>query len=377
MASYQELGPDKNGKPRIKITVELGYDEKGTRKRRHKTVTLNTLSERTINKAITNFEIEVANDKPKDSSDLTYRQAVDLWWDNHVTKLAVKSQEAYGQSIKASLDYFRDMKIKKMKKIHLIEFKTHLIDSDVGVKNGKLDVCKAVLTKMVEWELLGVNPALNVSFPKKKTTMDFYNEQEIAELFNALEDSFPKYKIFFKLAVLSGMRSAEMRGLTIKNVDFESNQIHVRHNLNFKKDRGFFLGPTKNKKERTIDMPEKFMQEFKEYVETIKNNKEEFGDKWRGLPNMDLVFCNPDGYPNEESVYAKGLKVIQRRNNLRIIRVHDLRHTHASFLLSKGENMKVIQERLGHSSVTLTLDTYSHLTEKDKQSAATILNEIL
>lgn len=377
MASYQELEPDKNGKPRIKITVELGYDEKGIRKRRHKTVTLNTFSERSVNKAITAFEIEVANEKPKDSGDLTYRKAVELWWNNHVSKLAAKSQQAYEQSIKASLDYFGDMKIRKMKKIHFVEFKTHLIDTDVGVKIGKMNVCKAVLTKMVEWELLDANPAANVSFSKEKTTMDFYNREEITKLFNALEDSFPKYKFFIKLAVLSGMRSAEMRGLTIENVDFENNQIHVKHNLNYKKERGFYLGPTKNKKERTLDMPEKFMEEFKIYVEEIKKNKEFFGDKWRGLPGLDLVFCNDDGYPNEESVYAKGFKVIQKRHGLRNIRVHDLRHTHASFLLSEGENMKVIQERLGHSSITLTMDTYSHLTEKDKQSAATLLNDLL
>lgn len=377
MASYQELEPDKNGKSRIKITVELGYDEKGTRKRRHKTVTLNTFSERSINKAITAFEIEVANEKPKDSSDLTYRQAVDLWWNNHVSKLAAKSQQAYEQSIKASLDYFGDMKIRKMKKIHFVEFKTHLIETGVGVKIGKLNVCKAVLTKMVEWELLDANPAANVSISKEKTTMDFYNKDEIVKLFNALEDSFPKYKFFIKLAVLSGMRSAEMRGLTIENVDFENNQIHVKHNLNYKKEKGFYLGPTKNKKERTLDMPAKFMEEFKVYVEGIKKNKDYFGDKWRGLPGLELVFCNDNGYPNEESVYAKGFKVIQRRHGLRNIRVHDLRHTHASFLLSEGENMKVIQERLGHSSITLTMDTYSHLTEKDKQSAATLLNDLL
>lgn len=78
MASYKVLEPDKNGKPRIKITVELGYDENtGKRLRKFKTLTLNTLSDRTIKKAITEFEIEVANEKDKHKTEeITFEKFV-------------------------------------------------------------------------------------------------------------------------------------------------------------------------------------------------------------------------------------------------------------------------------------------------------------
>lgn len=378
MASYKILPDSKQGKPRIKITVELGYNDRGKRIRKHRTVTLNTLSERTIQKAITAFEIEVANEKPKNNDDLTYRQAVDLWWKNHVTKLARKSQKTYRENVSESIKFFGDMKIKKIKKIDAIEFKNHLIDNEIGVMKGKFDVFKSVLSKMVEWELLEDNPAAKITFPRKKTEMDFYDTKEIKKLFKALDSSMDKYRVLIKLAVLSGMRKSEIAGLTMENIDFKNNLIIVKHNLNYnKEEQKFYLGPTKNKKERVLVMPEKFMKELKQYVNEIKKMKLRLGDQWRGLEGMDLVFCNDDGYPHEESTFTDMFLNIIKRHGLRRIRFHDLRHTHASFLLSQGENIKVIQERLGHSSITLTMDTYSHLTDDDRQSASKYLNKIL
>lgn len=377
MASYEVLDNDRNGKPRIKITVEKGYKDNGKRDRRKKTVTLNSLTDRVIQKAITTFELEVANDKPKDYDDLTYPQAVDMWWTNHASKLSVKSRKTYKKAVEASLAHFEGAKINKMRKVHFVEFKNFLIDNNIGDRKGKFDVCKNILSKMVEWELLKENPAAKVSFPRIKTEMDFYDEKEINQLFKVLKTCNQKHAMVIKLAVLSGMRHAEIAGLTIENVDFKNNRIFAKHNLNFEKGVGFSLGPTKNKKERTITMPANFMNELKGYVNEVRKNRFRFGDRWKGISGINLVFCNVDGYPHEESLFPRVFRNMQKEYRLRRIRFHDLRHTHSSYLLSKGANMKVIQERLGHSSITITMDTYSHLTKEDEQTAANLLNDIL
>lgn len=379
MASYKILGEDKDGKTKIKITVELGYNEKGNRIRRHKTVSVNSTSERVIKKAITTFEREVANEgtNTRKQDDLNYDEAVEIWWTNHVSQLSANTQRAYLEALDVSREYFGKMKIRKIKKIHVVEYKTYLETKIVKNALLKFQVFKAVLTKMVEWELLPDHPARNISIPKNKKQMDFYNEEEIKLLFDAIENAFPKYKMFIKLAVLSGMRSGEIRGLTTDNIDFKNNEIHVKHNLVFKKDVGYFLGPTKTKTERTIKMPSKFMNEFKDYVDGVLENKKAFGEQWTGLPGVTLVFCNDDGSPNDDTVYGKGFRKIQTEHGLRRIRIHDLRHTHASFLLSQDANIKEIQERLGHSSISMTIDTYSHLTEKDKRETASHLDRLL
>ena len=377
MASYVELPPKKGSKlPRIKITVELGYNHLGKRDRRHKTVELSRLTDRVIQKAIKEFEIEVAN-KKKDYSNLTYAQAVELWQDNHVSKLSLGSRKIYSKSIGDSLERFGDVKIKDLRKIDFVEYKNYLIDNNIGDRKGKLDVCKNVLTKMVEWDLLKENPSQGIAFPRNKKEMDFYDEKEVNKLLEVLKTANKKHAMFIRLAVLSGMRHGEISALTIENVDFKNNQIFVKHSMNFEKDVGFFLGPTKNKKERTVPMPQDFMKEFKAYVNGVKKNRIYFGKEWRGIEGMNLVFCNSDGYPHEESLFPDVFKSLLKKHEFRVIRFHDLRHTHASLLLAKGVNMKVIQKRLGHASIMLTMDTYSHLTEETEQSAAEALNSIL
>lgn len=377
MASYEVINQDKNGKVKIKITVELGYDDRGKRIRRFKTVTVNSLSERVVNRAITKFELEVANDKPKDFNNLKYSDAVNLWMENHVSKLSDNSLRIYSESIKESLNYFGDMKIHDMKKIHFVEFKNHLLTNNIGNAKGKLDVCKYVLTQMIEWDLLVHHPGNKVFISKETAEMDFYNEQEVRQLFSILEQESQKYRILIKTAILTGMRKSELRGLTIQNVDFKNNKIIVKHSLAKNKKTGYYLGPTKNKKIRTLSMPEDFMKDLKAYVNEVRKLKMALGDQWKGTSDMDLVFCNNDGQPHDSSVWNKVFKQILMRNDMRVIRFHDLRHTHASLLLSMGEKMKVIQERLGHSSITITMDTYSHLTKEDEDSAANLLSVLL
>lgn len=103
MASYIPLEPTVDGKPRIKITVERGYDQDtGRRLRKFKTVTLNSLSERTIKKAITEFEIEVSNmEMSKNIDSMTFNHFVEKWMDNYVrVDLTIKTRDNYNFHLK-------------------------------------------------------------------------------------------------------------------------------------------------------------------------------------------------------------------------------------------------------------------------------------
>lgn len=125
MASYKVLKPSKNGKPRIKITVELGYDEeKGKRIRKYKNVTLNSLSDRSIKKAITEFEIEVANmEIEKEIENINFDQFVSRWMDVYVrVDLTVKSRNSYESCLQGGiLKYFNNMKLSKIKTFQIGE----------------------------------------------------------------------------------------------------------------------------------------------------------------------------------------------------------------------------------------------------------------
>ncbi|OMP66968.1 tyrosine-type recombinase/integrase [Domibacillus epiphyticus] len=382
MSSYIVLDKknpdDKTELPRIKITVELGYDERGKRIRRKKTVALKTLSPRAIKKAITEFEIEVAASGPRDTNNLTYREAVALWLENHVSHLTHHSQKAYEQNIRPALEFFGEMKLKDIKKIHIVEFMNHLTAIDEKSPEYKMRVNRVMLQKMVDWDLLNENVAGAVKKQKKKKKeMQFYNEQEVKQLLQLLDDALPKHRLVIKTAILSGMRLGEITGMTIDSVNFIENTITVKQTLiHNAKDDSFILGPPKNKKTRVIPMPEEYIVELRKYINEVKKSRMAFGSEWRGIEGMDLIFCRADGYPHIPQAYLKYFIEFTTRHGLKRIRFHDLRHSHASLLLSRGVNIKVIQERLGHSSITLTMDTYSHLTKENEQEAVAKLSGI-
>lgn len=223
MSSYIVLDKknpnDKSELPRIKITVELGYDERGKRIRRKKTVALKTLSDRAIKKAITEFEIEVATSGPIDTNNLKYREAVALWLENHVSHLSFQSQKTYEQNIQPAVEFFGDIKLKDLKKFHIVEFMNHLTALDEKSADYKMKMNRLMLQKMVEWDLMPENVAATIKKKKQeKKEMLFYSEQEVKQLFELLEEAMPKHRLVIKMAVLSGMRLGEILGLTMENV---------------------------------------------------------------------------------------------------------------------------------------------------------------
>jgi len=94
------------------------------------------------------------------------------------------------------------------------------------------------------------------------------------------------------------------------------------------------------------------------------------------ITDNDLVFCHPDGSPLLPDTISHAWDKAVRRTGLRVIRLHDARHTHASYMLKQGIHPKVIQERLGHSSIQVTLDTYSHVAPGIQEKAAARLDDI-
>lgn len=378
MASYIVLDKknpaDKNELPRIKITIEMGEDERGKRKRKNKTVSLKSLSDRTIKKAIRDFEIEAAQSKPVDTDDLTYEQAAGKWLENHAADLSYNTRRSYTMNIQPAIAFFGSIKLKKLKILHILEYKKHLQNINADSIDYKMRINGIMLKKLFQWQLMDQDLSA-ASFPKKKRKeLCFYNEEEIKQLFEVLSSSLFKHRVFIKLAVYSGMRIGELAGLTMENLDFANNTITVKHSLTFDEEKkAFFLGPTKNKLVRVLTMPEPFMKELKQYVKKVKTDRLASGAQWKGTEGMDLVFCKADGSPQHTASFSKSFQDIIKRHHLKRITFHDLRHTHASLLLAKGVNVKVIQERLGHSSIKITLDTYSHLTKELEREAADLL----
>lgn len=380
MASVEELGDNK-----YKIYVELGLDNKGIRRRRTKTVT--ATSERDLKKKVRDFEIKCFNEQDEPIEKINFSGFVDRWMKNHVdVNLTETTKESYEQILNEGgvLEHFGKMKLKNIKKFHIVEY---LGEQKTQAPN-KYMVIKSIFAKSVEWEVIKDNPTDGIKEPKReKKSVDFYNEDELNHLFKTLDKCYPKHRIMIKLAAIGGLRRAEIAGIREESINFDNNSIYIDKQLRYrKKKKEFYLAPVKNKKPRTVFFPELFMKELKTYYVEHKARKLALGNLWKNIYDEDddkkenpinLLFVKEDGYPAHINSIGNEWQKIINRYKLKDITFHELRHSCASLMVKKGVNFKVIQERLGHANIGITLDLYSHLEEDMHIESTNAFSDIL
>jgi integrase len=228
----------------------------------------------------------------------------------------------------------------------------------------------------VKWKRIGVSPCESVTSPRQvQKDMKFLTVEQAQHLLDAAHGHTLEAMIV--LAVLTGMRRGELFALHWEDINFRKGTIHVHRSLSYKNADG--LGcvyreelPKTAAGSRTIPLPDIALEVLK--VHKARQNKQRLqcGDAWK---NLDVVFCTGVGSYYNQSNHHKVFRKILEAAGLPVIRFHDLRHSAATILLSMGVNPKVIQERLGHASVTITLGRYAHVTASMQNEANTMLNQ--
>lgn len=378
MAYVEDLGNDK-----YKIYVDIGYDSRGKRRRRTKTVT--ATSKRNLNKQVREFELKCMQEVDEPIENISFEGFVKQWIENHVkTNLKLTSYQTYEHILNRTglLDYFSKMKLKDIKKIHIVEYLAQ--EKNKPLLPDKFLVLKSIFAKAVEWEVIKENPTNNIKQPKrKKKEVNYYTEEELNHLFKVLENVYPKHRIIIKLAAIGGLRRAEILGIREESINYEKNYIYVDKQLRYDKyKQKFYLSSVKNGKPRYVYFPEKFMKELNEYHLHFKKQRMQMGNLWTPLKDEDgndinLLLVKENGYPTHLNTVGNEWNKIIKRYNLKKITFHELRHSCASLMVKKGVNFKIIQERLGHSNIGITLDLYSHLEEELHKESTNAFADIL
>lgn len=207
------------------------------------------------------------------------------------------------------------------------------------------------------------------------------NVKEIEKILKAAEDT-PMYTLII-LEIFTGMRKGEILGLQWKYVDLDNKSIYVKQNLcrvNIEKPIGrkktelILMTPKTKKSIRKIPISDEVVQVLKQYKNEQNKHKEEYKNIYK---DNDIVFAKDDGTFQDPRELLHQFHRILEKAGVRKCRFHDLRHTFASLLLQAGETPKIIQELLGHSSITTTMDVYTHVAEKGKIGAIQKLNNLL
>lgn len=276
--------------------------------------------------------------------------------------------------------------------IPLAKLQAHMLQSFYNEKleNGRADGKKGGLsTRVVRYLHVVIRQALQQAVKEgllirnvadattpptvKNKQMRPLTEEELLKFFDAAKDDrlFAAYVV----AVTTGLRRGELLGLCWDCVDLEKGIITVKRQLLALK-QGLVLEETTKSKSgrRSIVLTDDAIRELKAWKKRQAQEKLLLGEAYQ---DNGLVFCKEDGTPLDPNEFTKRFQRLLERVGLPKVRLHDLRHTHATLLLARGVHPKIVQERLGHSTITMTLDLYSHLVPGLQEAAAATLNGLL
>jgi len=228
-------------------------------------------------------------------------------------------------------------------------------------------ILSKVLDYAVKMGLVVRNAAKVVEPPRvARKTMQTLSQEEVTRFLDAARET--DYYVYFATLLYTGLRRGELLALRWRNLDLESGALTVVETA-YRLGSGEYRikEPKTAQGRRTVTLPSSLMELFKVYRADQELLRIQLGIS---LNLDDFVFIRPDGSPINPNAITLAFRRIIKRAGLKDIRIHDLRHTHATLMLKAGIHPKVVSERLGHANIGITLDIYSHVLPGLQEAAA-------
>jgi integrase len=314
---------------------------------------------------------------------------LDYWLENYA-KLKVRQYTFYNYS------YFMNKYVKpRMGHVLLRKLTPPIIqkfyascmnDTNLGYQGGLSAetirsihiILNTALKEAVHQKIIVSNPMEFVTKPKStKKELHVLTPQQL-DHFLEVAKGHPHFAAFV-LEWATGLRRGELLGLKWSDIDFDNNRIMVRRSIKRVTGKGIVIDEPKTAmSNRNITIPPQVIQVLIEHRERQERLHKYMGDRF---PDTDFVFRSRVGTLLEPVNLYSAFKEILEKAGLPNVRFHDMRHSHATMLLLMGEHPKVVQERLGHKDIGVTLNTYSHVVpgmqERVAERIGSIFNENL
>lgn len=307
------------------------------------------------------------------------------WLDQYKNNIAILTYSAYKGMVESRIvPYFKDLDlcVKDITGADLNDYYAHLLDN--GLTGNTAQKHHALLHLMfknaVKQGIITTNPCDQANRPKgKKYIADYYNADKLKQLINSIDGD--PMRMVILLTVYYGLRRSEVLGLKWSAIDFDEKRIHIRHKIIEDKTSGKTvikgLDVMKSKSSfRSLPLVPFIEQELIKEKAKQEEMKRVFKKSYNS-EYLDYVCVNPIGDIIKPQFVTEHFKVILRKNGMEQIRFHDLRHSCATLMLANNEEMKKIQAWLGHSTISITADTYAHLDMASKVTSAGIISDSL
>ncbi len=409
---YVSNGRDANGK-QIRETATFTPDPKKTEKQNQKA----------LQEFALDFERKVKSGRLLSGDKMTYSEFIQKWLKDYALN---QMQETSIERCESSLDNqilpaLGHLKMTAITPLHIQDFYTQLMEKGYE-RNGvryeyKANTIKRIhqiisssLNTAVQWQIIESNPCARVRPPKvnKSDDVKHFTPEQTERFLLFLDEPYTvtyrgrqkkdgsasaeyseirtvplQHKVLFYLAVYGGFRRGELIALTWDDIDFENNTVRIKKSAARTKKGVITKIPKSYASYRTVTISDEVIPLLHELKEEQDRFILEAGTYWQG---KNYLFTQDNGKQMDLSTPNKVFQKNVRRYNeteegkidpLPMITLHGLRHTSATLLIAGGVDPKTVQNRLGHSEISTTLDIYSHALKKQDESAANTINQLL
>ncbi|NBJ45800.1 site-specific integrase [Enterococcus faecalis] len=356
------------------VDVSLGIDPiSGKQRRKRLTVSTKKEAQQIESKYLRLYH----ENKLTTNSDLTLKDIYEIYEEKYTQNLKPSYKQTQERIFKNYIEpYFKNTQIKLIKKQQIYDFQQFLLTSKPKRKetlsNKTINMIIIHLQKLfnvaMKEGLSYENPCNQIDKLKvQKKEINFWTLDEFTTFISHIDKNKPFLKVFYQFAFFTGMRAGEMIALTWSDIDFYNQTVRINKSAKLINGNYVTTTPKTESSNRYITINTKITSMLKKWQEIqpkllIDNFQNIDSDKL-------LVFQYNEKHPSSD-YYSKQIKKIIAKNdfNLKPIRLHDFRHSHVALLIHNNEKNTTIKERLGHSSITTTIDTYGHLYPNSQKS---------
>jgi integrase len=268
------------------------------------------------------------------------------------------------------------VRLSELRKYHVDAFLRSLSDAGRGPTTVRRihAVLRSALGSAERLDLVTYNAAAKVDLPSvHRTRTQIWEPDQVRQFLDSV--AHVRHGVIFELAVFTGLRRGELAGLRWENIDFTKRELIVRQQR-VQMGGQILEGviKTASGQDRKVSLGSEAIGALVAWKLRQDTERERWGDAYT---DEGWVFTYENGKPLQPEYLSKTFQRFVEASGLPRIRFHDLRHEHASLLLSGGVEMAVVSKRLGHSTISITSDLYSHLLEDANRAAADAAEQML
>lgn len=320
------------------------------------------------------------NPQPAQKNDIIFIDYIYDYIKSKEKELSPNVYQSYMECWKIMKKHFGNkLKLKDVTYHHIEDYYDYLKNTrknkNITIKHHAV-ILSPALRLAYRDDLIAKNPyEFMPKIKKEKSKMQYYNKEELEKLFEVTDKS--PLKLIVRVAAYYGFRRSELVGLKWDAIDFKNKMITIKHKVLHVNNK-FYLSDTlkTTASHRTLPLLPEIESLLVERKEEIEKNKELFKKSYNHKYD-EYVFVDDIGDLINPDIISNRFRTLLRKNHLKHIRFHDLRHSCASLLVASKVPMKNIQEWLGHSNFNTTADVYSHLDYSSKYESANALSKAL